>query len=217
MSNPGSGENLRDLGGLEAGGGRLRSGLLFRSGAPRAGVVEAVRARAGRRLAVVDLRTADEVGEVGAASVTGVERYHIPLFDRIDPSWVAPADQSPAAVAGRYLEMLEAGAPSLRAILGLLATTEGATLVHCAAGRDRTGIVIGVTLELLGIDRRLIAEDYARSAGLPDGVSARAETMELFLAGIDARYDSVNALVRGWGVDGDEVERLRVRFVEGRP
>ncbi|MBI5010785.1 MAG: tyrosine-protein phosphatase, partial [Bacteroidia bacterium] len=63
-----------------------------------------------------------------------------------------------------YLEILDAANPVFRQIMELLVSGDGApVLIHCQAGKDRTGIIIALILLALGVDRQLIREDFMKS------------------------------------------------------
>lgn len=166
--------NFRDVGGHRASGGRrVASGRLFRSDSPhlaRDGDL-AILAELGVRT-VVDLRTNVELAERGGYPVDRhpVRHHHLPLIVR---PWdddarlgaeVAP-DRTAAFLTARYTEMLAEGGGALAAIVELLADADTyPVVVHCAVGKDRTGVVAAMLLELLGVDDGPIVHDYAISA-----------------------------------------------------
>ncbi len=123
---------------------------------------------------VIDLRTAAELERApnplsfprlqGAQDrVRGVNHQpaylHLPL---IDDALMSRLDEAPDML-GRYLMMLDESRAAIGAIFNRLATAEGTTLVHCFAGKDRTGIVAAMMLELAGVPRESIAADFAES------------------------------------------------------
>ena len=114
------------------------------------------------------------------------------------------------------------GAASIRLALEVLGEPRDLpAVVYCAAGKDRTGVVVAIVLWLLGVEREAIAADYARSdepaAALrawhldngtsPDQLAAagvfRAPTaaMDLFLESVDAEFGSLDGYLEGIGVD----------------
>lgn len=228
--------NFRDLGGYPtAGGGSVRWRAVFRAdGLHRLTEGEAGFLKSLGIVTVIDLRTVEEVtarGRVPQAMVPGY--HHLPLFDVV-PDWsVDPDVSSPDFLAERYMEMLDSGREALAATLTLLSDPASLPAVfHCTAGKDRTGIVAAVLLELLGVDRDVVIADYAlsqeamtrmeawlsetrpdyatqRAARPPVVIEARPETMARFLASVDERFGSVRALVDGLGVAAGVVEDLR--------
>jgi hypothetical protein len=195
--------NLRDLGGLPTRGGlALVSGRFFRSADPaRCGASE-VFSLIGLRTAI-DLRTRAELdARDDEFRLPACQHVHCPLFEAARSSWIAPPDQAPRATASRYLEMLQDGTPALATIVSELARRAADPFViHCAAGRDRTGIVVACLLDLLDVTDDAIAADYAASDALVhDGGRAHAETILKFLALVRARHGSTSELLRAQGV-----------------
>jgi protein-tyrosine phosphatase len=178
---PGELANLRDLGGLTGSDGRvLPPGRLFRSEAPATDASPRAICGLGLRL-VVDLRSAAERTALPAclADVCYVPAS-LPVVSWLD-SDIRPAD-APVFLAERYLTLAEAGTrganPMGAALSALLRPTPEPRIVWCAGGKDRTGIVVAVLLDLLGVDRDDIARDYAHSAAAAMERLARARTMK---------------------------------------
>ena len=166
--------NFRDLGGYLAEGGRtLRWGRLYRSDGLHAMTDHDVATMPGLGLrTVIDLRTRVEAVERGSFPVDRhpVDHHHLPLMRRTwedDTQLVTPTE--PALVAefltARYVEMLSEGGPSLAGVISLLARPRTYPAVfHCAVGKDRTGVVAAMVLDLLGVGHDLIVHDYTLSA-----------------------------------------------------
>ncbi len=117
-----------------------------------------------------------------------------------------------------------------------MAAAGGAVVVHCAGGKDRTGIVIAALLDVLGASDADIVADYAATAGrmplvverlaasetyadLLDSVDtatleADPATMGRFLAMVRARHGSMRAFLDAHGLDNDTVLALTRRLVE---
>jgi protein-tyrosine phosphatase len=153
--------NLRDLGGYPAAGGRTtRWRTLLRSDALHLAGPAGTAALAGYGLrTVVDLRTPAEV--VRAPGVPG----------GFAPSTVRVSllgdhlDLMPESLAAIYRYVItERGAAVGAAVRALCAAGSIPALVHCSAGKDRTGIVVGLVLAVLGVPDEVIAADYALSA-----------------------------------------------------
>jgi hypothetical protein len=120
-------------------------------------------------------------------------------------------------------------------VLTVLARTDAPAVFHCAAGKDRTGVISALLLSLCGVREEVIVADYAatrealdqiverlmKSDGYqgmfdelpPDTLHANPETMEGFLARIRAELGGVAEYVRGIGVADADVKRLRERMV----
>lgn len=161
---------------------------------------------------VLDLRMTVERDERGRPVVVkGVEYLSVPLFEATLPQWVDPDDRSPAATALRYLEMLEAGVDTVVSIVRRLGNAhQGPTLIHCAAGRDRTGIVVAMILDLCGVGEDRIAADYALSQGVvADGGDADPQTIRSLLELIRTQYGSVEQLLADRGLGRGEAAAVK--------
>jgi hypothetical protein len=157
------------------------------------------------------LRTEGEVASRATPPLPApCTRIHAPLFGTIRAEWVAPWDRSPQATASRYLEMLEEGAATVARVVDLLGTVcTYPTVVHCAAGRDRTGIVIACVLDLLDVADATIADDYALSdAVLDDGGQAHPDTIHCLLEMVRVRHGSTRALLVERGMSEQAADRL---------
>jgi protein tyrosine/serine phosphatase len=109
-----------------------------------------------------DNMTADENG-----------RYVLPWEKDEDvPAEDAAIDTS-RGVSGHYLNYLNGRADSVIDALRMIANSPGATIVHCAAGKDRTGVVVAIALAEVGVTREAIIADYARSAERIEAIFAR--------------------------------------------
>lgn len=165
--------NFRDLGGYVTADGRtVRWGRIFRSDALRLtdDDVALLRDRIGLR-AILDLRTGWEFGNlegggkanyVERLTLVGAQRFHIPIIDETRLRRQVSEERPPGAKG--YTKMLERGADALGQALGLIADADLHPLVfHCAAGKDRTGILAALLLGILGVDDETIIADYALS------------------------------------------------------
>ena len=170
--------NFRDFGGAPTrDGGRVRRGLLFRS-AHHAGATTADM----RRLAdlgvslVLDLRRPPE----RRSHPTTLSEGHAPrlIYDRLSPDEEARPphlvfqkkaeaglDEVMAWLISNYRAFpLDAAYAALfREWFQALAETDGAALVHCHAGKDRTGFLCAITLHVLGVEREAICQDYLQT------------------------------------------------------
>lgn len=212
--------NLRDLGGTPVGDGRvIAPGRLYRGAGMHRLEADHLEAMAplGIRTAI-DLRSSEEVGR-GTFAAAAVR--HLPIFE-VGPTFSEPIEDVARTLADAYLWMLSEGAGSIRTAIELLGEPRDLpALVYCAAGKDRTGVVVAIVLRLLGAEREVVAADYALSdepaAALrtwhlengtsPDQLAAagifRAPTaaIHLFLDSIDAEFDSLEGYLESVGVD----------------
>ncbi|MGI9432588.1 MAG: tyrosine-protein phosphatase [Myxococcota bacterium] len=226
--------NARDLGGWATAAGRVRRGQLYRSGALH-GATPADVARLRDDLGVrwiVDLRGAREIelDGLGALAAPPVQHLSLSLLEGAsDPARAA-------TLLERYVEILERAGGPLAHLLETLATTADPVLVHCFAGKDRTGVVAAVVLGVLGVADADIVADYARTreqlpairASLeasrafaevvdrfpPETLHADPETMEQFLVEVRGRFGDMRGYVRGIGVTERTLSALAERLIE---
>jgi protein-tyrosine phosphatase len=234
--------NFRDLGGYLGIDGRpVRWRTLYRADAlHRLDDDELdVLGRLGVR-SVLDLRTAGEVakGRIHADRL-GIVHHHLPVLDETWAPAELPADADAGMVLGSlYIQMLDVGAPALGGALRLLAEAPSLPAVfHCAAGKDRTGVLAALVLGLLGVPDEVIVADYALTAAAmerlkerlavdaPESLTAMndqpsaylaapAEAMERFLRHVDEAFGSMEGYARTIGADADLVAELRGRLLD---
>jgi len=163
--------NFRDLGGYEtADGRRVRWGRVFRAdGLYRLTNDDVVRLSPLGLRTVIDLRTADELVERGTfpLDLHPVEFHHLSIIDRtwdVDEAEEWGDDQA-GFLRSKYHSMLRQGGDKVGDALRIISGADNCPVVfHCAAGKDRTGLVAGMLLAGLGVDDATIAADFALSA-----------------------------------------------------
>ncbi|WP_455835263.1 tyrosine-protein phosphatase [Pseudarthrobacter siccitolerans] len=192
--------NLRDLGGIPIAGGVLREGLALR--ADDLSVITDEDARSlvdGGLAAVIDLRTGDEAAVTGRGALAGyaVAYHHLPLLASIRagmPDGDAPVIEH-VAMGEMYATIVETAAPQLASALGIIALAPGATAFHCAAGRDRTGVLAAVLLLALGATDDDIITDYARtSPNMPAILQRTRPTMGALMARLGFDLEAMTAV-----------------------
>jgi protein-tyrosine phosphatase len=150
--------NVRDIGGYpSAFGGRTRWRVVLRGDSPHRldDVGQQALAHLGIRL-IVDLRRPREAAEAPYCFArVGLVRQAVPLLDDDLPSGVRTLPEVYHTI------LAHAGSRLVTVYRALL--QEGPTLVHCTAGKDRTGLTVAVLLAALGVPAPIIAEDYALS------------------------------------------------------
>jgi len=186
--------NLRDLGGIPIAGGVLREGVAIRTDdlayVPRDVADELVAAGLG---AIIDLRSPAEVAATGRglfAEYT-VGYHHLPLIADVGAATERAADLRHESMGAMYVDMVEQAAPRLVTALNVIAYTDGATAFHCAAGRDRTGVLAAMLLLVLGAEDDDIVADYARTGENMPAIMARTRPV-------------MAAMWKALGFDGDE-------------
>ncbi|MGW0660798.1 tyrosine-protein phosphatase [Streptodolium elevatio] len=257
--------NARDVGGLPlAGGGSTRAGVLMRCETPDLLTDEAV-ARLSSAYGVRHVFDLRSVGEgLPVVQWPGIVRHSMPLLGRragaaqdadeargvgdISAGQVDvlgdDADLDLATVdvhgAGRlYMGMAERGKDAFAQALRLLTDDDaGPTLVHCTAGKDRTGVLVALLLSVVGVERQAIVDDYSATRihlremfrridripsqprlqpGTPAAAALRdaaPESMEAFLDAVGERYGTAAEFFLKAGAEPVWIERWRERFVD---
>ncbi|PZF97705.1 protein tyrosine phosphatase [Micromonospora deserti] len=225
--------NFRDVGGYPGHGGRsVRWGRLYRSDSLHR-IDETDReafAALGIRT-VIDLRRPYEVERDGRVpDFDGMTWRHIhPEHAEWDERPYRSGTSLARYLADRYADLAETGTAGLAEAVGLIADSANTpVVVHCVAGKDRTGIVCALTLAVLGVDDATIAEDYALSTEAsqrfsawvaatmpaaeelpPAFLASPAEAMVLFLAELRTGHGSVAGYLRHAGVTDAQLTALR--------
>ena len=174
-------QNLRD-----AGGGPVRTGLLFRSDAPAHLDDDSdARLRALGLRTIVDLRRSRE-REVWPYELGwfGGRLVRLPLIGEER----RPVNPLNGGLAGFNKWVYEARGDSIAEIVSILAAPDALpALLHCTAGKDRTGLVLALIQSFLGVPDDAIAADYAQSAVALMTVSEEAIEKQKLALGVDVR------------------------------
>ncbi|MGW9405596.1 tyrosine-protein phosphatase [Arthrobacter sp. NPDC055585] len=253
--------NFRDTGGLPlTGGGSTANGILYRSDAVSALTPRGLADLAGSGISViVDFRTPAEQQMAPDRLPAGmdVEKVDLPLLEgaftamaqtamqrtQLPGSGAAAAQAVQAAVDQLptldriYTGMLEHGAQVFARTARAAAAADGAVLVHCTAGKDRTGVAAALLLDAAGVERDAVLADYGRSElqlagewsermlgmvagmGVPltEGIvrlinGAPAEAIRAALDWVEDNHGSAAAYLRSGGLQDTELARLRARL-----
>ena len=234
-------DNVRDVGGLPVeGGGSTRFGVLLRSANLRhvtpADVAHLVD-EFGLRL-VIDLRTAREIDRDGPTAVAGagVETVALSFIPEEGTALPETGDDSDPLLRSYLGYLVDRTENVVTAVRLLAAEDAGPALVHCAAGKDRTGVLVALVLDAIGVEREAVIADYALSAEqveamfrrwtaaaevpMPDDLTPhlpRAEVIATVLAQLDQQHgaggrDGAAGWLRANGLDDESLARLRERL-----
>lgn len=235
--------NVRDVGGLPAAGGRLvRTGVLYRGDSPHEASPADIEYLLGTvgLATVIDLRSEREFEADGTNPLIpqSVEHHHFPIAG--GPGGAIEGAPSGERLAARYLEYLDKDTTSVVAAVRAVAEVrEGATIVHCRVGKDRTGVVIALILDTLGVAAEDIAHDYelttepmkrllarlrdsptysANVSRLPDEMySSEARTMVAFLEQLHARHGGAASWLLGHGLPQQSLQELHAHLLGADP
>jgi protein-tyrosine phosphatase len=192
----------------------------------------------------------DAIGSLGLAAVIDLRQqhqadrghlfadlaitHHIPLVDRVIDTDNPPALESADDIAELYVDMVARGGERLVGVVDTVAEQleRGPVLIHCIAGKDRTGVVVGLVQAAIGVTLPSIVAEYARSdeptrrrraamiaQPLPDDPpvarspemlwTATPETMAAFAQLVIATHGSLAAWPHALGISASTVEQLR--------
>lgn len=236
--------NLRDLGGIAVTGGVLRRRLAIRTD-DLALVTDEVADElvANGLTAVIDLRSNDEVAISGRGPLAAraVTYHHIALMTNVGDSMREHPEFTHESMGASYVAMVDAAAPQLVTALNVIAYSPGATAFHCAAGRDRTGVLAAMLLLVLGASDDDIVTDYARTGPHMSAIMQRTRgvmgpllarmgvdeermrvgldgpmdvSMRILLETLRERHGDPLTPLRAVGLSDDTVARLRARAID---
>jgi protein-tyrosine phosphatase len=229
--------NFRDLGGYPtAAGGVTQWGRFYRSDGLQGVTPEDVEELRRRHLAtIIDLRTDSELERWGRGLLRSEPiRFEHHSMIRLDggESLAAPETDD---LAARYLWYLQVGATHIAESVALLATPGVSPAVfHCAAGKDRTGVLAALILDAVGVEHDIVVADYVETAKHLEGILARlaanpppghipapssrltveAATMQRFLAGLYEHHGGAARWMTDTSGDPELTGRLCAALLE---
>lgn len=244
------GVNLRDIGGYPTRDGRrVRWGRVYRSGTLSDLTDADLERLAALNLRLIcDLRAAEEIERQPdrLPPTPGLAYVHLPT-NAPTPlrEWlhtlIFRRDALDEVVADSYIRLATTRAEALGAVLIRLAAPDALpALIHCTAGKDRTGIIIALLLHLLGVADDLVFADYAlsnahyqrilhaarhdlkrtASLGLTENevrpaMTVNAAYLQRLFAHLRAEHGSLEHYLRNAaGLTEETIERLRAQLLE---
>ena len=236
--------NFRDLGGLATVDGRFtRHGVLFRSSG-----LEELSSRDVRFLiddlglrTVIDLRSADDCETAESLRDTPVRYVNLPIvrggsLSNLERPMRADGRADMARIYRMYIEVSGA---AISEIIAELTSGAPPAVIHCAAGKDRTGVVAAIVLCAVGVTRDAVIADFMETGLVLDEIAAYLQRrpawrdivlrlppgttdadpnfMIDFLDGVDRTYGGVSAwLTEHAGVSAESIAQLEQLLVEPR-
>jgi protein-tyrosine phosphatase len=191
----------------------------------------------------IDLRTADEQAQSPDLLATDArfayQRTSLMGTEKMDLQKMMTT--FPDSLGAAYVQWLDHSQPQFKQVFQRIAAErDGTVLFHCTAGKDRTGIIAGLLLDLAGVSRADIVHNYAISAhyleGQPKDSAMNAQIMELikqnpeigrkmagmagtapenmdmFLAALHKQYGGAEGYLKSIGVSEAEIDQLKVRL-----
>ena len=234
--------NFRDIGGyLNQDGQRVKKGLYFRTGRQdRMTHKDLLKLSELKISTQIDLRKPDEVLDQGRGPLEamGAKYINIAVIPEGGSDQLSRLVGDTGISGERYLGYLGFGPTSWLRLFGILADESNLPVVlHCTAGKDRTGVSTAFLLSILGVSRDLIEEDYLltnldterqadyieRTVGYPDGYDREKminiagvpkDAMKDFLDGVETKWGSAMEYLEKIGITENQMEKIRHNFLE---
>lgn len=228
--------NTRDLGGYPTqDGSRTRWGFALRSDSLH-GIEEAdfTYLKEYGIKTVIDLRSEEECRRqpTRLARTSGIQYFHIPLLDEMHSSQFS--GKFPDSLGELYIRLLEDSGPQIGKVLRTIHDQEGALIFNCTAGKDRTGLIAMLLLDLAGVPQEEIVSDYTSSAvnmepifsaqkrhlhalGYEFPTHAFTSSPEDIQSAIDhiyTRWGGAKEYILSLGLSIHEIQRLRLKMRE---
>ena len=234
--------NFRDIGGyLNQDGKRVKKGLYFRTGRQDRMSDQDLSKLSDLKISTqIDLRKPDEVLDQGRGPLQamGANYVNIAVIPEGGSDQLSRLVGDTGISGKRYLGYLEFGPDSWLSLFKILANKGSLPVVlHCTAGKDRTGVSTAFLLSILGVSRDVIEADYLltnldtgrqadfieSTVGYPEGydrermmaVAGVPETaMKDFLDGVESKWGSAVEYLEKIGITQDQMETIRTNFLE---
>ncbi len=232
--------NVRDCGGYLTSEGRaVKWGVFFRADGLHRLTQEGQAALLGHGVqTIIDLRRSEELKTAPNvfANSDNVQYHHVSLL--VDEEFNAEPQRDPEPLVVMYRNILDERQRQVYTTLSTFADTEGLPgLVHCTAGKDRTGLIVALLLALVGVPHEMIIADYALTStylgeGFMEDIKKRAlqrgftweqyaplvtcppENMVQTLQHIDQTYGGVPSYLRHIGLSSAQLTHLREMLLD---
>jgi protein tyrosine/serine phosphatase len=234
--------NFRDIGGyLNQDGRRVKKGLYFRAGRQDRMTDKDLAQLSELNISTqIDLRKQEEVLDQGRGPLEamGANYINIAVIPEGGSDKLNKLVGDTGISGKRYLGYLEFGPTSWLRLFGILADGENLpVLLHCTAGKDRTGVSTAFLLSVLGVSREVIEADYLltnldterqadfieSTVGYPEGYDREKmitiagvpqDAMKDFLDGVESKWGSVVEYLQKIGITQDQMNKIRDNFLE---
>lgn len=233
--------NFRDIGGyLNQDGRRVKKGLYFRAGRQDRMTDKDLAQLSDLNISTqIDLRKQEEVLDQGKGPLEamGANYMNIAVIPEGGSDRLNKLVGDTGISGKRYLGYLEFGPTSWLRLFGILAEEENLpVLLHCTAGKDRTGVSTAFLLSVLGVSRNIIEADYLltnldterqadfieSTIGYPEGYDREKmisiagvpqNAMKDFLDGVESKWGSAVEYLEKIGITQEQMEKIRNNFL----
>ena len=227
--------NFRDLGGLPTtDGGTTQWRRVYRSDTLQELTEEDVKKVVGEigLTTIIDLRTKREIDNEGRGPLeaeSSVRHVHLPFIGELEVRDEVP-ETIERDVLADYVHMLDTAGHLIAEAVHTIATSPGPVVFHCAAGKDRTGILAAITELLVGVPRHVVVGDYELTNQVLDQILERLarfdsytnvktnpperflclpEVMERFVDVLEERHGGAEGWATAMGIDDGDLVALR--------
>jgi len=241
--------NFRDVGGsLTTGGQRVRKGLLYRSGVwQKLKDADLQLVKSLGIQTIVDLRSLEEQ-ERDPSNLPGRLKVSLPCnIDKMTRDRLKPLvfkrdadDQIIQVINSVYTEMVQIMVDPMVQIIRLILTPDRLPLLmHCRAGKDRTGVAVAMLQWFLGMDRDSIIKEYLRSnlflmpkiskthkrvrlltlglipkANMQAAFEVREQYIQTTFRLVEEQFEGIEAYFRSGGITNEELSQLKMALLE---
>lgn len=217
--------NFRDLGGYPCHGGVTRYGVFFRSAHLNAATAKDAQILSEAGIStIVDLRYPEESMTFPDREIPGSAVINCSIMGEIAADKIAVNNsvRDTRTMIRMYRQILEFGKLGLASALRCLLNAQDAAVFHCAAGKDRTGIIAMFLLGIAGVSREDIIADYEVSHTYihdftKDISGSHYSNMEKILKEMDDRYGGLVPYLYALGISEEEIVGLRGKIVDTSP
>tara|TARA_Y100000746_G_scaffold150592_1_gene129012 strand:- start:100 stop:852 length:753 start_codon:yes stop_codon:yes gene_type:complete len=234
--------NFRDIGGYRnQDGKKVKKGLYFRAGRQDRMIEKDLSQLSDLKISTqIDLRKPDEVLDQGKGPLEsmGAKYINIAVIPEGGSDQLSRLVGDTGISGKRYLGYLEFGPTSWLRLFGILSELDNLPVVlHCTAGKDRTGVSTAFLLSILGVSRDVIEADYLltnldterqadfieSTVGYPEGydrermiaIAGVPETaMKDFLDGVESKWGTVVEYLKKIGITQEQMDTIRYNFLE---
>ena len=226
---------MRDLGGFRTKTGQMTRYRVFLRGDAPYRISDRARQQSidAGLTTVIDMRYAHEVAQRPNrfAGQPQLDLHHVPLY--VETSYMGMIRQF-RDLGGWYCTIVDQGGDPIRAIVAILAKAQATSLLHCYIGKDRTGIMSALILNLVGVADADIIADYVESqqnlkaidadiqstrpffvpkAQFANIIAAKSEYITTLLSHLSLTYTDAAGYMRNIGVTEEEIAMIRNKLL----